>query len=441
MGRSMGDPKSMKAVKSPKSPKSPPYPTYYPRKLGARLKEALQDSPVVLIQGPRQCGKTTLAQSAVHSLGYEYISFDDESALGLATTDPTGFVDHLPERVILDEVQRVPKLFASLKLAIDRHRTAGRFILTGSVNILQIPQMTDSLAGRMEILRLHPFSQNELAQKTSGFLDILFSSGFSPKAKELKNPKKEMIRRMVAGGYPVVLQRSDERRQLAWYKNYIETLVQRDVPSIAQIRSSPAVFSQLLTLSAERTAQLLNVQSVSNSFKVSRITIESYLTLLEKMFLLEKLPAWHSSHVKRLIKTPKLHIGDTGFACALMGLNSLVLAPDNPLWGFLLETFVFQELRRQASGHKEMHTFSHYREKDGAEVDIVIERGGGTLAGVEVKGGATVRTTDFRGLRKLKAITSRASRHFAGGVLFYCGKRILSFGDGLYAVPMSFLWE
>lgn len=407
---------------------------YTPRHAEARLRGAMEYSPVTLIQGPRQCGKTTLAQAVCQPAGYDYISFDDEVMRRAVETDPTGFVNGLPERVILDEVQRTPKLFSAIKLAVDRNRQAGRFVLTGSVKVLQT-KMTDSLAGRMAIIQLHPLAQAELGGVSPGFLDALFSADF--KMRQGEPAGAPLLSRIVSGGYPVALQYANEQRRLTWYSDYIETLVERDAPDLAAIRS-PEILSRLLALAAAQTAQLVNVNKLASSFQLSRNAIQDYLALLAKMFLLEQTPAWHSSRLKRLVKTPKLHLGDTGVACALMKLNSPALAHDGPLLGHVLETFVFQELRRQASGNQQPHDFFHFREKDGAEVDIVIQRGATALAGVEVKAAATVNDADLRGLRKLKAATGK---RFAAGALLYNGERCLSFGPGIYAVPLSALWE
>ena len=406
-----------------------------PRHAEARLREAMAYSPVTLVQGPRQCGKTTLVRRVCQPASYDYRTFDDEDTRRGAQADPTGFVNGLPERVILDEVQRVPKLFSSIKLAVDRNRQAGRFVLTGSAIVLRT-KVTDSLAGRMAIIRLHPLAQTELGGVSPGFLDALFSADF--KMRQSEPAEAPLLSRIVEGGYPpVALQRVDEQRRLDWYSNYIETLTQQDAPDLAAIRS-PKILSHLLTLAATQTAQLLNVNNLASSFKLSRNTIEDYLALLEKMFLLEQTPAWHNKLLKRLVKTPKLHIGDTGVACALMKLNSPALAHDGPLLGHVLETFVFQELRRQASGDQQPHDFFHFREKDGAEVDIVIQRGATALAGVEVKAAATVNDADLRGLRKLKAATGE---RFAAGTLLYNGDHCVSFGPGIYAVPLSALWN
>jgi len=412
-----------------------PGPALYVRHVEPRLIEALEDSPAVLIHGPRQCGKTTLAQVVGKRMGYAYFTFDEDLVIRAAQADPVGFVADLPERAILDEVQRVPSLFTAIKAAIDRKRVPGRFILTGSANVLLVPKLADSLAGRMEILRLHPLAQCELSQRIPGFLDALFTAGF--RMRQTDRLGRELAERIAAGGYPAALARPAGRRRAAWYRDYLDTLVQRDVRDLARISSLDAL-PRLLALAAGQTARLLNVTDLAAPFQLSRPTIRDYVTLLARVFLLDELPPWHNNRLRRLVKTPKLHVGDTGLACALLGVTGADLAADRPLLGQLLETFVFQELRRQASWREESMAFFHYRDKDGAEVDIVIERGATALAGVEIKASATVTAADFRGLRKLKESTGA---RFAGGVVLYDGETSASFGDGMYAVPIRTLWE
>ena len=410
-------------------------PTFHPRFSLSNLTTALQDTPVVLIHGPRQCGKTTLARTVGDEVGYSYISFDDDVLRASVKADPVGFVADLPNKVVLDEVQRIPELFTALKVAVDRDRRPGRFILTGSANVLLVPKLADSLAGRMEILRLHPLAQSELAAKLPNFLDALFGAGF--KAHQQARLGKELAERIAAGGYPVALARSSSRRRATWYRDYIETLVQRDVRDMVRI-SSLDVLPRLLTLAAGQTARLLNVADLASPFQLSRPTIRDYVTLLARVFLLEELPPWHSNRLSRLIKTPKLHLGDTGLACALLGADAEALWADRALLGQLLETFIFQELRRQASWRDDPITFYHFRDKDDAEVDIVLEGGGQRVAGVEVKAAATVTSSDFRGLRKLK---ESVEGRFAGGVVLYDGEVTTTFGDKLYAVPIRSLWD
>ncbi len=404
--------------------------TVYPRLIEPHLVEALADSPAVLIHGPRQCGKTTLALMVGSSRGYRYVTFDDDAVRNAAEDDPAGFAAGLPDRVILDEVQRAPSLFTALKLEIDRRRVPGRFLLTGSTHVLLVPNLSDSLAGRLETLRLHPLAQCEMKQRSSGFLDALFAGGFPIEHTERLGG--ELPERIVAGGYPAALDRPPGRRRANWYNSHVDALVQRDVRDLASVRRLE-ILPRLLAAAASQTARMFNASDLAAPFEVSRPTIRDYATLLERVFLLERLPAWHSKRLSRLVKRPKLHICDTGIASALLGLDGPALAYDRTLFGQLLETFVFQELRRQASWNDVRMTFHHFRDKDGAEVDIVIERGATGVAGVEVKASGTVRAGDFRGLRRLRgALRDR----FAGGVVLYDGEATVPFGDRLHAVPV-----
>ena len=406
-----------------------------PRLLAPRLREALGDTPAVLIHGPRQCGKTTLARIVGEPRGYHYVTFDDDATRAAAQNDPTGFVSRLPAKTILDEAQRVPGLFTALKATIDRRRTPGRFILTGSANILFVPHLADSLAGRMGILRLHPLAQCELARSRPRFLDTLFRAGFETSMTEPLG--RQLAERIVAGGYPAALARRSPDRRAAWYRDYIETLVQRDVRDLSRIHSFQAL-PKLIALAAAHTAQLVNVADLAAPFELSRQTIQDYLTLLERVFLLERLPPWHTNRLSRLVKRPKLHVGDTGIACALLGLDAASLDRDRERIGSLLESFILQELRRQASARPQPLTFHHFRDRDDFEVDIVLEQGATAVAGIEVKAAATVRESDLRGLRKLR---DAAGARFAAGVVLYDGSATIRFDATLFAVPIREIWE
>ena len=407
----------------------------YRRFAESRLTEALADSPVVLLHGPRQSGKTTLARHVAASAGFAYLTFDDDSTRLSADEDPAGFVARMPAHVVLDEIQRVPQLFTSLKAAVDRDRTPGRFLLTGSANVLLIPSLGDSLAGRMEILRLHPLAQCELAGTPSGFLDALLAGHFP--TRPVHRLGADLARRIVAGGYPAALAREPGRRRTAWYRSYLETMVQRDVQELSRITALDAL-PRLLSLVAAQTARLLNVSGLAGPFEVSRPTIREYLTLLQRVFLVEELSPWHTNRLSRAVKTPKLHIGDTGLAAALLDTDAADLDGSRDLIGQLVETFVYQELRRLAAWHDASLAFFHYRDRDDYEVDIVIEQGGRQVMGVEVKAASTVGRSDFAGLRRLAAA---AGDRFVCGVVLYDGEASLGFGDKLFAVPIRLLWE
>lgn len=407
----------------------------YPRLAQSNLLEGLDDSPVVLIHGARQCGKTTLAQMVGATRGYRYFSFDDDVVRAAGQSDPKGFVGDLPQRVILDEIQRAPALLGALKMAVDRDRTPGRFLLTGSSNLMLLPTVADSLAGRMEILRLFPLAQVELARHRSGFIEALFANGFT--ASSVDRLKLGLAERIVAGGFPAALARSSHRRRRTWYRDYIGAIVQRDVRDLANISSGDAI-PRLLALAAGQTARLLNVADLAAPFRLSRPTIRHYLSLLIRLFLVDEVPPWHSNRLTRLIKTPKLHLGDSGLACALLGHDPATLYRDRAALGQLLETFVYQELKRQASFGPDEIRFYHFRDKDGVEVDLVLERGGHELVGVDVKASATVTGRDFRGLRKL---AEASDGRFVCGIVLYDGDLGARFGDRLHAVPIRALWE
>ena len=407
----------------------------YSRLLAPRLRESLADTPAVLIHGPRQSGKTTLARSVGEPRGYYYVSFDDEAIRRAAQNDPIGFVAGLPKRAILDEVQRVPEIFTSLKSVIDRGRSSGRFILTGSANVLLVPKLADSLAGRMGLLRLHPLAQCELAASRSRFLDDLFGGNFRSGLAEPLGAT--LAERIVSGGYPAALARGKSARRRAWYRDLVETQIQRDVRDVTRVHSFDAL-PRLLAMAANHTARLINISDLAAPFQLSRQTIHDYVTVLERIFLLERLAPWHNNRLSRLVKAPKLHMGDTGLACALMGIDAATLLKERERLGPLLETFVLQELRRQASWRPDPIEFFHYRDRDDFEVDIVLEFGSTAVAGVEVKAAATVVESDFRGLRKLR---EAAAQRFKSGVVLYDGTATVSFGDGLFAVPLRHMWE
>ena len=242
----------------------------------------------------------------------------------------------------------------------------------------------------------------------------------------------DLLERIVAGGFPPALARPTARRRANWQRDYVETLVQRDVRDMARIAALDAL-PRLLAAAAAQTARLFNLADLAAPFRISRPTIGGYVELLERLFLLERLPAWHSNRLRRHVKSPKLHFGDTGLAAALLGADAAALQADRKLLGQFLETFVYQELRRQASWHAAATDFFHFRDRDGMEVDIVVEQGHRAVAGLELKAAATVSPGDFRGLRKL---ASAAGDRFACGVVVYDGEVSARFGDRLYAVPI-----
>lgn len=407
------------------------------RHLVPAIQAALKDTPVVLLIGARQSGKSTLATwLAAGKHPAEYLTLDHAAVLASAQKDPVGFVGRLEAPVVLDEVQRVPELFLAIKVSVDRDRRAGRFLLTGSANVLLLPRLSESLAGRMEILTLWPLSQGEIEGVREGFIDALFARRLPALAGETESWPR-LIRRMLLGGYPEVLAREAAERRRAWFGSYVTTILDRDVRDISEIEGLTAM-PRLLTLLATRSTALLNYADLARSLGMPQSTLKRYMALLETTFLIQTVPPWHSNVGKRLLKSPKVVLTDSGLMAHLLGLSSEQLVERRDLAGPLVETFVLMELRKQVAWSERQPQILHFRTQAGQEVDIVLEDRSGRLVGIEVKASATVGSGDFKGLRALSEI---AGRRFHRGVVLYDGSHVLPFGPNLYAMPISALWR
>ena len=407
----------------------------YARPLAASLKAALRDTPVVCLLGPRQSGKTTLARTLEPR--YAYVSFDDAATLAFAQADPTGFVAALPPRVILDEIQRVPALLRTLKLAVDRDRRPGRFVLTGAANLLLLPNLGDSLAGRMEVVQLHPLTASEQARAPGRFLAALLAGRLKPSvATAAAQDPLALAGRIVAGGFPEAVARPAARAR-NWHREYLRTLLERDVQDVARVRDTAAV-GRLLEMLALRTAELLNVSGLGNDLDLRRETVEHYLAVCERLYLVRRLPPWHRNQASRLIKSPKVHLLDSGLAATLTGLAAADWNTQRSRFGHLLESFVVQQLVAQAGWTDPDLRFWHYRDKDQVEVDLVITRGRQTW-GVEVKSAVTATPADGQGLRRL---AEQCGADYRGGVLLYAGENAFRLGERhTLAMPLARLWE
>lgn len=411
-------------------------PAYLPRHLRGAVEAALADTPVVCLLGPRQCGKSTLSRHC--EPGRRYVSLDDAAYLALALADPQGFIDDLPEQVAIDEVQRAPELSLAIKRSVDANRKPGRFLLTGSANLLQLPRLSDSLAGRMECLYLHTLTESEIRRSPGKFLQEFLSGNLKPKIMGSGSPRpSELPGLLVAGSYPESIQR-DPARADRWRRNYVKSVVERDIGDIAQVKDASDL-ARLLAFLEGRNAQLLNHSAISQALGHSRATVDRYLGLLERLFLIRLLPAWHSNRSKRLVKTPKLHFVDSGLAATLGELEAGSWNEERPRFGHLLESYVLQQLIAMADCMARPPRFYHYRDRDQIEVDIVIEAGR-KIWGIEIKAAASVNREDSKGLCKLAEV---AGDSFQGGIVFYDGESILPLyrERGILAVPLSQLWE
>jgi len=408
---------------------------HFARPLAASLETALRDTPVVCLLGPRQSGKTTMARMLEPR--YAYITLDDAATLAFAQADPSGFVAALPPRAILDEIQRVPGLLRSLKLAVDHDRRPGRFVLTGSANLLLLPGLGDSLAGRMEVVQLQPLTAAEQAGVPGLFLAALLGGHLRPAiASATVQAPLALAQHIVSGGFPEAVARSAARAR-SWHREYLRALLERDVRDVARVRDTAAV-GRLLELLALRTAQLLNVTRLGNDLDLRRETVEHYLAVCERLYLVRRLPPWHRNPASRLIKSPKVHVLDSGLASSLTGLTAADWNTQRSRFGHLLRSFVVQQVVAQAGWTDPDLRFWHYRDKDQVEVDLVITRGHQTW-GVEVKAAVTATPADGQGLRRL---AEQCGADYQGGVVLYAGDSAFALGDGPnLAMPLSRLWD
>lgn len=404
-------------------------PKLYPRHLDSLLRESLQDTPAVLVNGPRQCGKTTLVRQFEGEMAY--FSLDDPALLAAVQADPLGFVNRL-DRAIIDEVQRAPQLLMALKLVIDQDRRPGRFLLTGSANLMALPHISDSLAGRVEILNLLPLSHSELARRPNDFLSQARAQSWSL-TSPAPSQQISMVQQVLAGGYPEMQQRATPARRQAWARAYMTTLVERDIQDIAHIDQTSQI-PQLLNITAELSGQLMNLSQIGGQIGMNGKTVDKYLGILEKLFLVRRLPAWSRNELNRLIKAPKIHFLDAGLQSTLTRLTSELAVTQRTRFGATLETWVYGELLKLQSITPDSWFLSHYRDKDQVEVDFVLESPLREIIGIEVKAAASVQLSDFKGLRRLREL---AGAQFVTGIVLYDGTHALPFGDGLWAVPLN----
>jgi predicted AAA+ superfamily ATPase len=408
----------------------------YWRNIETYLRTALEDTPVVLLNGARQTGKSTLATKLARDLSAHYITLDDATVLAAAMSDPGGFIRGLDTTVVIDEVQKAPGLFAAIKAEVDADRRAGRFLLTGSANVLMLPRIADSLAGRMEIITLWPLSQGEFLGRQERFIDGVFSSTL-PTLADMVEEDIDLLPKLVKGGYPEVVRRKAERRRYAWFGSYITAILQRDVRELANIEGLTEM-PRLLSLLAGRVGGLFNISELSRSSGIAHTTLKRYLALLEATFLLQPLPAWSAQLGKRLIKSPKTYLIDSGLMAHLTGQTLQRLAQNATFSGQLLECFVVAELRKQITWSETRANLFHFRTTTGRDVDVVLEDASGRLVGMEIKAATMAGQNDFLGLRALAEATGE---RFVRGLVLYGGDNIVPFGDKFTAIPVSALWR
>ncbi len=398
------------------------------------LQQALKDTPVTMLIGPRQSGKSTLAQELVSQLDdARYLTLDRGITLSAARDDPAGFVAGQGRTLVIDEVQRVPDLLLEIKASVDRDRRPGRFVLTGSADVLTLPRVSETLAGRMEVLRLWPLSQGEIEGRRETFLDTLLAGEPAALAGAV-DPigKEDVLARIAAGGFPEAVARAGARRR-RWFDSYLETMLQREVRDLANVAGLTDL-PRLMLLLAARATGLLNYAGIARDLGMPQTTLKRYVALLETAFLVLTIPAWFRNIGKRLVKSPKLILADSGLLAHLLGGGEAF----ERSFGAALENFVLMEIVKQAGVSDGRPTVYHYRTSEGVEVDAVIEPRGGPVCAVEVKAAATLTARDSRGLRSLAATLGD---EFCAGVILHTGGEAVRLAPKIWALPLPVLWH
>lgn len=398
-----------------------------------RAEEALSDTPVVLIVGPRRAGKTTLVRK-MGEAGRDYITLDDQTVLDAAQSDPAGFIRGL-DKAIIDEIQRAPDLLLAIKKTVDEDYRPGRFLLTGSANVLTLPRVADSLAGRMETLQMLPLAHAEIEGRSPSFLERLFEGKLKSQPKAIVGD--DLVHLVLRGGFPEAIVRESERRRQDWARSYLTSILTRDLRDIADVEKLTEL-PKFVRLLAEHSGQLVNYSQLGAGINVSHKTGQRYVGLLEQVFLIATVQPWFTNALKRIVKTPKLHFLDSGLLASARGLTFDRVKTDRGAFGGPLESFVFSEVLKLMTASDLRLTPYHFRDRDMREVDIVLERDDGKIAAIEVKASATVKAGDFAGLR---ALAEACGDRFAFGAVLYDNTDVVPFGDRLVAAPLSNLWN
>lgn len=392
--------------------------------------------PVLLIVGPRQCGKTTLSKILGQDLGMSYVSCDNIATLASIQFDPAGFLNNQAKPLIIDEAQRAPEIFLPIKLDVDDNRNPGRYLLTGSANLLLVPKLGDGLTGRMGICNMWPLSQGEIRGVKESFLKILFENGHWKSEYPIFS-QHEIIEILMKGGFPnvVAAKSSEERRE--WCNDYLFNALQKDINDLSKIEHFSQMPSLLYGL-ANRIGSPLNVNSLTDLLRTSEATTRRYIELLKNLFLLYPLPSWSRNIDKKISKASKIYFSDTALLIQSMDFDAERLLKLPNVLGQVFENFVVMELVKQATWSSEQIKLHHYRTHDQKEVDVVLESPSGKVIGIEIKLSSIVRKDDLKGLMSLK---EHCSADFHKGIIFYTGSKTLPFGDSFTALPISALWE
>jgi predicted AAA+ superfamily ATPase len=407
----------------------------YPRFVRSLVAESLSDSRIVFIAGARQVGKTTLASKVIadeHPM--TFYTLDDKVTRDAALADPTGFVAGLVGPAFIDEIQRAPDLLLALKQVVDKDPVPGRFLITGSANVLASRKIRDALPGRIDRVRMWPLARTEIEGGNLNVAEELLA-GRAPQVTDAPLGHAAFSSIVCEGGYPEARRRPAGRSRTRWFSNYIDTTLERDLFELAEARRVEDI-GQLLRLLATQSANLANYSTIAQRLNMDPKTVKAYIGLLEQMFLVQRLPAWRPGLGAREATTPKVYICDSGLLAYLLGADEKRVESDDRITGKICETFVAAEIMKHISWAQDEVRLYHYQ-RDREDVDLILENRRGEIAAIEVKAHATVRQNDLHWLRKLR---DTRGTQFKAGIVIYSGAQTTPLGDQLWAVPYAGLW-
>lgn len=397
---------------------------------------------VLIFSGARQCGKTTLMERVLPEEG-AFVSLDEASNRLFAINEPNGFLKEYAKYscLAIDEVQKAPVLFSEIKAFVDRKQSLRQYLLSGSSNYKTMASVTESMAGRLGEIRLRTLTEGEIQGNNPTFIDRILEKDFSLDIDKETCSREAILKKAMRGGFPAIINSSDEQKAL-WFDTYVDSLVNKDILEIQEIRR-PAQLKKLLKICAANSSRILNISSCARDLELNRITLATYMDLLEMMFLVDRIPAWKPRRGERIATLPKTLIGDTGLMCHLIGINQ-TKALTNPydkaqtdLIGNIVETWVYQQLVTLTDINREWSIY-HFRNRLGLEVDFLLENRAGDLIAIEVKASETIKSEHFKNLRAFKEAFGKT--HPIQSVVLYCGKDVRRFSDDEVALPMAALW-
>ncbi|MFV2074214.1 MAG: ATP-binding protein [Thermoanaerobaculales bacterium] len=404
-----------------------------PRLADAHIRMLVSEEPAVLIEGPRGSGKSTVLHAIAGEYGVPVVDLDD---LPTRAAILEGSVAPLlsPGLVVIDEFQHAPGVLSTVKRVVDREGGPARFLIAGSVSGRLLPAGTETLTGRVHRVTLMPLATGELLGARPEWLAEVLGAEEPPSVRS-EVDRDGVFELVAAGGYPGALFRPTPKLRDRWFASYLSTVADRDLPNLVDIRN-PGAISRLYRLSAERTASIATMTELAQRLDVKPQTARSYLDLLDRCYLTHELPSWTVGVSARVGRKPKLHVTDTGLAAAVLGLDAARLGRTT-MGGLFLESFVVTELMKQAAMIDQPLALSHFRDRTGAEVDLVVERSDGSVIAVEVKSAATVNRSDGKGLRFLR---DKLGDRLIAGVVFHTGPLTVQLDDRIWATPVSALW-